>query len=262
MKNILSTLHRHSGHPKPRSLGGWFLVTIVVALCPAISHAQDYSDFFSYNSSFELGSSAPPLVFPNNNSSVTTITGWTLSAGGQYPSWLEDADAQDGNRYIMLRSNGGAGAGSSGASIDGYSISPTPFTIGELYELSFWAAGGPAANNLVRVSLATTVNLIREDIALPTYTQAEFDALTGLEWSRYTIPFTATDTTMHLSISSPSSTQGGYQSIVYLDNFSITQVPEPSSALLAAAGGLVLLTRRRRRGCAGSLPMRQQYVHA
>jgi hypothetical protein len=215
-------------------------------LLPDLAHSQDFSDFFSNNGSFEFGSSPPPLLFSGSNTS-SVVTGWLLfGSNGQYPRWNDDEDAQNGNRYISLRSNGGAGAGSSSATIDGYQISHTPFDIGQLYELSFWAAGGPAQNNFIRAAIGTGTSLLQTDIDVTDYTSAEFGALNGLEWNRYTIPFTATDSTIYMSVASPQSTAGGYQSVVYLDNFSIVAVPEPSGVLLVLTAGLVLGTRRRR----------------
>lgn len=233
MKNILKVKN---------TLKIWVLATISFNLMLKSAQTQDYSDFFSYNGSFEFGSSPPPLAFPSSNSSVNTITGWRMSAQGIQPRWLEDANAQDGSRYIRLRSTGGAGAGESEAIVDGSLISHTPFTIGDAYELAFWAAGGPAANNNLLVGLG----VYPFNIEIPDYTQAEFDALTSLEWTRYTVPFTATDPTMYFAMVSPASTQGGYQSIVYLDNFSIVAVPEPGSVLMVLTAGLALGIRRRR----------------
>ena len=248
MKNPLSILHQHLDDTKPPQKHRWcFLAIIVVALSPLVAHAQDYSDFFSDNGSFEFGSSPPPLSFPSSNSTLNTITGWTFYAHGTYPQWFEDGDAQDGARYVMLRSSGGAGADDSGAHLTDYSMNRTPFTVGEVYVLSFWAAGGPAANN----QLAVMIDSTQATFSIPTYTQAEFDALLGLNWFYYSHTFTASSKLTDLYVFSPPSTQGGYQSIVFLDNFTLTQVPEPGSAVLAAAGGLVLLGRRKRRRGAG-----------
>lgn len=239
MKNTLK--------PKSRKISLAFLMLITGSLLKS-AHCQDYGDFFSNNGSFEFGSSPPPLSFPSSNSSLNTITGWRMSAQGIEPRWLEDVNAQDGSRYIRLRSTGGAGAGESAAVVDGTLISHTPFTIGEAYELAFWAAGGPAANN----NLLVVLNQPYASLQIPAYTQAEFDALAGLEWAKYTVPFTATDPTMYFGVVSPASTQGGYQSIVYLDNFSIIGVPEPGSALLVMGAGLVLGRWRKRSACGRS----------
>jgi hypothetical protein len=237
MKNILRVKN---------NISHWFLALLIAALSWNSARAQDYSDYFSNNGSFEFGSNSPPLLFSGSNTS-SVVTGWLLfGSNGQNPQWYDDANAQEGNRYISLRSNGGAGAGSSSATIDGYQISHTPFDIGQLYELSFWAAGGPAQNNFIRAAIGTGTSLLQTDIDVTDYTSAEFGALNGLEWNRYTIPFTATDSTIYMSVASPQSTAGGYQSVVYLDNFSIVAVPEPSGVLLVLTAGFVLGTRRRR----------------
>jgi hypothetical protein len=111
-----------------------------------------------------------------------------------------------------------------------------------MYELSFWAAGGAAPDNSLRITLATQ----QTEIQIPAYTQSEFDALGGLEWNKYIVPFTAVDTTMYLSVLSPNSTNPAFNSIVYLDNFFIVAVPEPSGVMLVLAAGLTLGIRRRR----------------
>ena len=128
--------------------------------------------------------------------------------------------------------------------MDGSLISHTPFTVGEMYELSFWAAGGANPDNFIRVSLSGGLLF---EFDMPTYTQAEFNALPGLEWSRYVVPFVATDTTMTLGMFATDSAKDGFAGTVYLDNFSITQVPEPGSALLVVMGGGLIFGVRRKR---------------
>lgn len=134
-------------------------------------------------------------------------------------------------------------------------ISPTPFTVGEVYELTFWAAGGVGTSNQYLVGFGSPVGEVSSAYTVLSYTQAEFDALPGLQWDQYSFMFTAIDSTMNLNVSTPLSNVGGFSSSVYLDNFTLTQVPEPGSAVLVAAGGLVLLAgRRRRRRPTGVIP--------
>ena len=86
---------------------------------------------------------------------------------------------------------------------------------------------------------------ISQIVSLPAYTQAEFDALTELEWQEFVIPFTAGTElpTLNMGAVVPAA----LASSIYLDNFSIRPVPEPSGALLAGTAlGLSLLSRRRR----------------
>lgn len=216
-------------------------------------HAQDYSDFFSYNGSFEFSSADPPITFtvntyhPEVDPSPDLITGWWMKNFGSPPAWLEGASAQDGNRYIKIGSQGGSRTTFGGVEIDGATINHTPFTVGEIYELSFWAAGGAASNNMVAVSLSMPGQNEGWSFPLPTYSQSESDALPGLAWQQFTLSFVATGSTLKLSVISPVPTSLGYQSIVYLDNFTLTQVPEPGSAVLACAGGVVMLVTRRRK---------------
>jgi hypothetical protein len=160
-----------------------------------------------------------------------------------YPLWLEDINAQNGNRYIRLRSAGGSGTTASFASVEGSEISHTPFTTGDVYELSFWAAGGASLNNTLLIGIGSG---IVEAFDIPDYTQAEFDALPTLVWNRYSMNFIAPYSTFSLSAVSPDSTNPAFNSIVYLDNFSIVAVPEPSGVLLVLTAGLMLGIRHRR----------------
>ena len=212
--------------------------------------AQEPVDYFAGYGSFEGGVFVSPL-FPGApfSGSNTAVPGWTMSASGSSVTWLENTEAQDGDRHIIVRSRGGSAPGSSSARFD-FAISPIPFTVGELYELSFWAAGGAATSgvNQVIVTLSGGGNFgmgISQIVSLPAYTQAEFDALTELEWQEFVIPFTAGTElpTLNMGAVVPAA----LASSIYLDNFSIRPVPEPSGALLAGTAlGLSLLSRRRR----------------
>jgi hypothetical protein len=171
-----------------------------------------------------------------------------MYASGRTVSWWEDPNAYEGERYIQLRSSGGSLPGSSSARFD-FAISPVPFTVGELYELRFWAAGGVATSgsNVLGVYLGGSFfgSGISQSISLPAYTQAEFDALSGLQWQEYVIPFVAGSTSPEMIVS--ANIPAVLASSMYLDNFSIRPVPEPSGALLlGTALGLSLFARRRR----------------
>lgn len=217
------------------------LITLISAIS-AVGQTN-YDDFFSNNGSFEFGTPAPPFHFSGGQISTNQITGWTISLVGAFPEWLEGAEAQEGSRYLKFHWRGGLNGSSSSAHVDG-AFGQTAFVLGEQYELSFWAAGGPAANNAIFLSLTMGTDQIWEDFAIPTYTQAEFNAQ-DLQWSEYVVSFVATAPTMSLNIYFGQYLQPDQESVVYLDNFSLTAVPEPSSMLLSAMAGLWLLLRRR-----------------
>lgn len=226
-----------------------FWVTFCVGLlAPSRASARASVDYFAGFGSFEGGTFVSPLIpaFTNTGSS-TAVPGWTMTASGSKPSWLENGQAQDGDRHILLRSSGGSLSGSSSATFD-FAISPTPFTVGELYELVFWAAGGVATSS--RSSLTVAFNRGGGVggggiIDLQRYTQAEFDSFTELPWEEYRFTFTAGEFTPELILSSQAANAGGTAS-VYVDNFSIRPVPEPSGVLLFGVAAGVGLMRRRR----------------
>jgi hypothetical protein len=223
-----------------------FLATLaLLALHSPASAATPYSSFFSDNGSFELGTGSPPLEFASNFSSTAEITGWSLYASGAVPMWLEDGNAQDGNRYIELSSVGGLASWTSSARIDSGFQNPGVFVAGESYELSFWGAGGIGSNNSVSLIWYNSLGFNGQTVDIPDYTQTEFDALGGLEWVQYRVPFTATDSVMNLAVNMPTARTFGVNNTVYLDNFSIVAVPEPGGLMLALLGLSACLVRRR-----------------
>jgi hypothetical protein len=111
----------------------------------------------------------------------------------------------------------------------------------------FWAAGGVANSNNLGVGFYDGSVIQSSFFDIPDYAQAEFDALGGLEWVEYRLPFVATLPSMTLFVNMPAQRDSGNNNTVYLDNFSIAPmaVPEPGSLMLAAAGMVMGLRRRR-----------------
>jgi hypothetical protein len=85
----------------------------VMLLAPTGVSGQGSVDYFAGFGSFETGTTSPPLSFAGSFSSSTQIDGWRMSFSGALPAWLENGQAQDGDRHILLRSRGGSGPGSS-----------------------------------------------------------------------------------------------------------------------------------------------------
>ena len=121
-------------------------------------------------------------------------------------------------------------------------------TPGELYELTFWAAGGlnvflPV--NLLRVQVSNSTRIDFEDpFQIPVVDQVD-----TLDWQDYSMTFIPVSSEVRLTVGAPI----GSWSNVYLDNFSLRQIPEPGSVVLlgAAAGFLGLRRRRSSQLCAG-----------
>jgi hypothetical protein len=223
-----------------------FLATLaLLALHSPASAATPYSSFFSDNGSFEFGTGSPPLEFAQGQFLSSEITGWTMGFAGTYPQWFEDGNAQDGNRYLQLSSLGGLSSWNSFARVDAGTPNQNVFTTDGLYELVFWGAGGVGSNNSVSVTWYNSLGFNGQVVNIPDYTQTEFDALGGLEWVQYRVPFTATDSLMNLAVNMPTARTFGVNNTVYLDNFSIVAVPEPGGLVLALLGLSACLVRRR-----------------
>jgi hypothetical protein len=219
----------------------------VMLLAPTGVSGQGSVDYFAGFGSFEGGAFVSPLIPGVSNGVSSAIPGWVLTASGSRPAWLEDIRAQEGDRFIGLGSRGGSGPGSSSATFD-FAISPTPFTAGELYELVFWAAGGVATSSRSSLTVAFNPGVGVGGggiIDLPRYTQTEFDSFIELPWEEYRFTFTVGEFAPELRLSSQAANASGTAS-VYVDNFSIRPVPEPSGVLLVGvAVGVGLMMRRR-----------------
>ena len=222
----------------------WLLLMFLFARVTAAQEAA--VDYFAGLGSFEVGEFRP--LFANTSERASTvIPGWRVrridsgSAG-----WLEGSAAQDGSRYLGLGARSGSFNGDSAIQFD-FSLSPIPFTVGELYELSFWAAGGVATSGFNRIAVFGTL------FELPAYTEEEFAALNGqLEWLEFSVTATAFNEDFNnfqgwTDLVNLRSAGGGGSSSVYFDNFSLRLVPEPSGLLLVGvAAGFGLMRRRKR----------------
>jgi hypothetical protein len=223
------------------------LSACVVFVSVAETKAQSV-DYFNGFGSFESSNPDDVLNFGSANSS-TSIPGWVVRRIGDFVpptivSWLNDDQAQDGERYLQLRAIGNSSPSRSSARFD-FSISPIALTTGELYELTFWAAGGENTLfdfNQLQVMLLNGTRIDVEDpftpFFIPTATQTDV-----LDWSPYSLFFTSRSPNEAITVGPPS----GSWSNVYVDNFSLRVVPEPGGALLfALSAGLLGLQRMRK----------------
>ena len=230
-----------------------FLLSLPAALsvCAVFASAQtahaDPVDYFAGFGSFETSNPDAVLDFNGTNSSFS-VPGWELRRFGDFPgpstpSWPNNSErAQDGDRYLILRSQGGSTPSNSSARFD-FSLSPVALTPGELYELTFWAAGGLASSGLNRLQVDVSnasFNSFQDPYVLPVATQID-----PLQWQEYSLTFTPNFPGVQLFFTALEVNAGGSSSM-YLDNFSLRQIPEPGSVvLLGAAAGLLGLRRRR-----------------
>jgi hypothetical protein len=243
----------------------WRALLFVGSASAHLQAASTLDAFFENNGSFELGAVDGPFTLASDYG-TQAITGWTIYASGSGLKLLEDAGAYDGNRYLNLTSTGGESGSTYLAQMDNvwefqnffwvdWRGVTLIFEMDADYELSFWAAGGVGISNSMYFDLYGANQV--SSVTVPGYTQAEFDAMSGLLWERYVIPFHTIgaeiplenrgpwDMTLYMGLG--GSTVVGENSSLYIDNFAITRVPEPSGLFLAcAAAGLSLRQRRRK----------------
>ena len=222
----------------------------------------DYSSFFSDNGSFELnqetaivfGYPAPHLGNPTFTD--RSVLGWSLHRETPSGGLLSSRHAAaDGERYLRLQTWSGSGRNRTYAETFAPDATPpgelhhTPFTVGDLYEMSFWAAGDSNGSNGLDVHITFPQQQGTSfHFDLPNSPAPENGIVPSLEWLEYSFQFVAEAETMRLSMVASFNTQNpGLLNIAYVDNFQLRQVPEPGSALLVAASGVLLFCIRRRR---------------
>jgi hypothetical protein len=194
-----------------------------------------------------------PLFANTSEGASTVIPGWRVwRTGAGIGIWREGDEAQEGERFLELIARSGSLRGTSGIEFD-FSLSPIPFTVGELYELSFWATGGVATSGLNVIGVFGGIGDSGYGFVfeLPVYTEEQFAALNGqLEWQEFRVTGTAFNEALGnvngwTQLVNLRSTGGGGSSTVYLDNFSLRLVPEPSGLLLVGLAAGFGLRRRR-----------------
>lgn len=230
---------------------------------PSFITAQEPTDFFSGNGSFEYGEMHGGVInlfgcnpysdddcpYNGRRSFSQRVDGWFITGSA---AW-NNHSPQDGNGYLGLQASGGRSHLNSSATFHGYDLTDpslikhTPFTIGDLYELSFWAAGGTGTVNRLRVSINMEGGGATEESFLFPGGYTPEEVRTDIDWQRYAIQFVATGETLSVSFS-PGSAALWYEarSSVYLDNVSLTRVPEPSGAVLVLLGSALFTLRRSR----------------
>ena len=211
------------------------LVTALGLSCLTTVHAQGLIS----NGSFEnclAGYEPQPmwgfvLSYPGLPGGTTGLPGWNINLG----SWTElywymgnggaGGSAQEGTRFLNLTSGG----------------NPT-----ESISQSFGVTAGlPCLVSYYereRDAGATLASAITLDAGTATGTLSQV-ANAGTDWALFTYSFTPdTSTTATLRFAQAAGTANG----VYLDNVSVTMVPEPATAAVFALGGLVIALRRRK----------------
>lgn len=246
----MSALHPSpSRHRRILRLAGQALACFLVII-PCQLTAQVHADFFLNNGSFEQGDFTPNLFQSAEGGEAyrsTAIPGWVALRAPMAPVWHENEHAQDGSRYVSLSSaetrTGSILHISANDLNNPLSLTRQEWDLGEWYELSFWAAGGEGERHVLWVEMPNT-NL-RTAISIPgTETLPELSPA-GLNWERQSFLFRPHRQEVSLILSTHSTAFTPNNMEVYLDNFAITKVPEPGSAVLLLLG-LSILSRRKR----------------
>lgn len=184
------------------------------------------------NGNFEAGG-------PGANSFAVNITptAWLSSSPNEYTvnGTAFGVLAQSGSNFVALQSVSGAFANI-------YSTM-TGLTIGATYQLSFYAHGG--SNFGYQASTAWYASVSNLDNSnFVTVTQG--DNTSDVAWEFHTASFTATAASQYLYFNVMATVSGAG---TYLDNVSVSAVPEPSSVVLLGVAGFAVLIFKRRRTC-------------
>ena len=172
----------------------------------------------------------------------TNPTGWTVvetTAGTNADRQVRtrNQNPHSGEMTVQL------GAGNSNHTGELYQTVAT--AVGQQYTFSIW--GVAALDNAQITNENFTVDLLSGTglggASLASVTSG--GTLLSPTYTEYTVNFTATTTDTTIWIRDTSSAVAADGNDVWLDDVSITAIPEPSSALLSGLATLALLRRRR-----------------
>jgi hypothetical protein len=166
--------------------------------------------------------------------------GWKASVGGvgAWDNGYVPGTDQLTNKVAFIETFAGGGG-----SVPTLSLTQlvTGFTIGQVYELSYYENGraNPAVNTPTAKTFVGGVSVVAAHLVTPVNSQNEYSN----PFHHRTAQFTATATQMLLEF---RATQVGVNdTFLLIDNVAINAIPEPGSALLGGLGLLALLRRRR-----------------
>lgn len=182
------------------------------------------------------GAGRDVYIFGTHNNS---INGWTLGSMGDV--YLHHSPAignaiganfnfaQDGQTYLDL--SGGIGGGQTGNHATIFQDIST--SAGSSYELRFFTGAAFAPSPTINVRVDGVGSLLNETLTAPTPS-------TNIVWSQQSFTFLANSALTRISFQGLS---GNDDNVSFIDNVSVTAVPEPSSLLLTAICGLAALLR-------------------
>ncbi len=169
---------------------------------------------------------------------ATALTGWTIPGpfvtiihhspdAGSANGYSTYNFAKSGDNYLDL-----SGTGNQSAIYQDFATIPSA-----AYNLSFYI--GASAETLPAATIG--VDLVGS-ISLFHLTLTPSAPSTNINWTLQSLNFVANSTTTRLSLKGLS---GFDDNASFVDNISVSQIPEPSSALTLSLAGLTLLRRRR-----------------
>lgn len=184
--------------------------------------------------------------------------GWSIALGSPGWYWGEGPESLWNTPFGDYFAMGAATGQTGGAYREGISQSVSGLTIGETYEISFSHANGlfynPGTPGFYEgVGTAGGWEVLVDGSSILLASSTNDNSVAALEhtsdWQSSTATFTATATTHDIQFIAFKPDGSQLPTFQFLDDVSVTQVPEPSSLTLSVLGLLAaaIYIRRRRR---------------
>ena len=212
------------------------------------------------NQSFEELSPGQFVNGGDDKMTVTAAPGWSINSGS--PDWMYGPgvslwDTNWGNYFQLAGSfDPAAGIGASlpaggfGILREGVGQSVSGFTPGSSYRISFHHTNGFIETPLVPPppgGWELFIDNTSVDLALSTNIFGPFFPLphTATDWQLSSHVFQATSSTHQFDFVAYKSSSNLGAAIQWLDNVTITQIPEPGTVFLACLGTVAILANRK-----------------